>query len=1280
MGNSQQSQGGNLTGKTITVGRVTCKVKKLIAEGGYSFIYRVECESDKTPYVLKQMRCARDNSSARASAQRDIDMHANIIPPHPNIVRCVSHCQREVGPQRIDYLILMEWCGGGSVFELMELRRQERNQLKTREVAEIFRDCCLALSHLHSLTPPVAHRDLKVENLLHDDENRIFKLCDFGSCTTEVVNTAAMDRADRNRIEEDISKNTTLAYRAPEMIDLYQENIINEKADVWSLGCLLFKLCFNRTPFEDYSGNVERMGIMNAKYSVPAQHQFSERLISLMCLCLTPDPSERPSSKQVLNMIDLLLSNETFDWSRDQDLNVNFENEDKVDEGSVEKFTFANGEKELANSVGEWQSKGGSAVDSAVSGRNSGNKGKSTSRSKSTSHVAYKPSVHRGGATSPLFKEDYSQTPKHTSSNDYFFPVDDSENFFLGGKNSSVVHNNIPNAGPSFDQILVEKKHEPDTSTFISHDSDLEKKKSNSWASIELEPPSRIEPFEGLSTPIHTSSPQHSAALHPIDASSFDAGAGRGSTIGKIADSMKRARLRLVKGGNSKQLWVHRATSMKPCAPKSKYVRKLIIDAWETGSLSGWHKHVAHRPLATHQIVALKALVVWLKLMQQGPPEVAVTDAIRGMEIIEDLQKNWAACMSNPQMPVLAMIIHRFAVFLIVKFHFHSQHPHFDAHFSRKVSSTWESATASSWEAQVNIVSRFLTMIGTLDQLQQMVLAILDQAKAGNDDVCVAEKTASACLLPLTCEIFSLVRGAAYVMEEMRNAIEGNDSRKSLFNALSLQFGEQREAVCVCFCRVETLPCVVDFIDLESMKALPQILPIEQIVDETLNMDIFASEKSSKVTSCAPLTAFLSKDYVSFEEARNHSHLSLFHEEEEEEEDENNQEYASFSGFSNPDVEFPSFSQTETTANDDNKFGVATVFSVIGGTSLDSKGDTTSPFGSWISDKNGAEEKKAKTDKQQADNKAVQSIDFNPFATPNLPNVLRSTSPSSNNHARKHAQVKALKKLRENIRLSGIEIDYSEISLKEQIGNGAFAVVHRGIYRGFEVAIKRLKMDQVNERSVTDFHTELAVMESLRHPNIVQAKGACIEPVCLVTEFCSNGSLFDVLHNQDIELTWRLKLKLAYDAARGMNFLHTHTPIIIHRDLKSLNLIIDSNWNLKVSDFGLSRFKVPTMMTGQCGTYQWMAPEVVGGHRYTESADVYSFGINLWEICTRKIPYAHLSPLQAAIAVMKEGLRPDLPNNIPLDYADLVNDCWAQNPLDRPSFATILLRFGKMAV
>lgn len=191
----------------------------------------------------------------------------------------------------------------------------------------------------------------------------------------------------------------------------------------------------------------------------------------------------------------------------------------------------------------------------------------------------------------------------------------------------------------------------------------------------------------------------------------------------------------------------------------------------------------------------------------------------------------------------------------------------------------------------------------------------------------------------------------------------------------------------------------------------------------------------------------------------------------------------------------------------------------------------------------------------------------------------------------------------------------------------------------------------MSAKAIRDFHSEVALMRALRHPNIVIFMGLVMDPVCLVTEYCHNGNLFDLLHDtiEDeqgehyaVKIPWQRRVRIALDVARGMNFLHTSTPVIIHRDLKSLNILVDEKWTAKVSDFGLSRFKVLIeslylikqsatahgMMTGQCGTYQWMAPEVIGGHIYTEKADVFSFGINLWELLTRKIPYDGMQPMQ----------------------------------------------------
>lgn len=195
-------------------------------------------------------------------------------------------------------------------------------------------------------------------------------------------------------------------------------------------------------------------------------------------------------------------------------------------------------------------------------------------------------------------------------------------------------------------------------------------------------------------------------------------------------------------------------------------------------------------------------------------------------------------------------------------------------------------------------------------------------------------------------------------------------------------------------------------------------------------------------------------------------------------------------------------------------------------------------------------------------------------------------------------------------------------------------------------------------------------------------KGLVFEPVCIVTEYCKHGNLFDLLQGRDngeyrFDLPWKTRLSIAADVSRAMNFLHTQPTPVIHRDLKSLNILIDANWRAKISDFGLSRFKAngpQALMTSQCGTFQWMAPEVIGSMNYTEKADIYSFGINLWELYTRKTPFAGLLPMQIAIVVHTHRKRPQIPDDCPKWYSQLISDCWCHEPIRRPCFSEILQR------
>ncbi|EGR28558.1 protein kinase domain protein [Ichthyophthirius multifiliis] len=162
---------------------------------------------------------------------------------------------------------------------------------------------------------------------------------------------------------------------------------------------------------------------------------------------------------------------------------------------------------------------------------------------------------------------------------------------------------------------------------------------------------------------------------------------------------------------------------------------------------------------------------------------------------------------------------------------------------------------------------------------------------------------------------------------------------------------------------------------------------------------------------------------------------------------------------------------------------------------------------------------------------------------------------------------------------------------------------------------------------------------------------------------------------------------MSKDIANGMIYLHNLTPPIIHRDLKSLNLLLDVpfnedsfNYNIKIADFGLSRTQSQDPMTSVLGTFHWMAPEVFEKKQYTTKADVYSYGIVLYEICFRKTPYQKMSTIDI-MKTVTEGKRPQfdqIPHECPEALIQLMKDCWEQNPNNRPDFQQILERLNQM--
>lgn len=270
--------------------------------------------------------------------------------------------------------------------------------------------------------------------------------------------------------------------------------------------------------------------------------------------------------------------------------------------------------------------------------------------------------------------------------------------------------------------------------------------------------------------------------------------------------------------------------------------------------------------------------------------------------------------------------------------------------------------------------------------------------------------------------------------------------------------------------------------------------------------------------------------------------------------------------------------------------------------------------------------------------------------------------------------------LAEMIEVHGISkkllISPADIIFREKIGRGGFAQVFKGIWKHTEVAVKKLNIpddDEGIQQILEDYFQEATVMIELRHQNIVSLLGLCIgnPDFLIVTEYMERGTLSDILLNQNYIIEPAHQKKFALDCCYGMSYLHSVD--LIHRDLKGKNLLVDKAWNVKVCDFGLSRFIEGVNKNNQysltsCGTPVYAAPEVLKGQKYTTSADIYSFAIVLWEIWTRQLPFQGISPYQIIVNVTQNKFRPKLPDDMNLEISSLINMCWNENCNTRPSF------------
>jgi serine/threonine protein kinase len=272
-------------------------------------------------------------------------------------------------------------------------------------------------------------------------------------------------------------------------------------------------------------------------------------------------------------------------------------------------------------------------------------------------------------------------------------------------------------------------------------------------------------------------------------------------------------------------------------------------------------------------------------------------------------------------------------------------------------------------------------------------------------------------------------------------------------------------------------------------------------------------------------------------------------------------------------------------------------------------------------------------------------------------------------------------------------IPFDELMLIETLGSGRVSTIYRAAWQrpGSAVEVGKpagvqmvaLKVAMVDTTTgdtshVDELRREADIAARLKHPNICDLVGVAADPecFCLATDFCEGGSLLSLLIDPSRYYEY---LPIALDIANGMAYLHSRN--VIHRDLKPSNVLLTKDRRCKIADFGMSCANAGQELTAETGTYRYMAPEVIRHESYSSNADVYSFGICLWQLITREIPFATMTPIQAAYAVA-EGRRPAIPPSTPRRLQEIVLACWDQDSHKRPSFTYIamaLADYAKMA-
>ncbi|KAG9411311.1 hypothetical protein AC1031_016951 [Aphanomyces cochlioides] len=285
-------------GRVGTIGRHTVEVTKYLGEGGSSFIFLVKDTSSSQTLVLK--RLVANDAMYMELLKNEIEFHRRF--KYPSIVEFVdSQINKSRSEQEV--FILMEFCPGGHLYDNMKKMGEKRFTLE--ELIKTFRSLCMPVQYLHRQEPPIAHRDIKLENFLLA-KSGVYKLCDFGSCVEgpRVLTT----KEDRTTEIDVVEKRTTAMYRSPELADIegtamFGNGVLTEAVDIWALGCVLYTMAFFKPPFPPE-------GLRTSKYTIPSGHSYGKDVPALIQRMLCEDVEERANIDEVIACCDAILGSQ----------------------------------------------------------------------------------------------------------------------------------------------------------------------------------------------------------------------------------------------------------------------------------------------------------------------------------------------------------------------------------------------------------------------------------------------------------------------------------------------------------------------------------------------------------------------------------------------------------------------------------------------------------------------------------------------------------------------------------------------------------------------------------------------------------------------------------------------------------------------------------------------------------------------------------------------------------------------------------------------------------